>query len=148
MIDFVKVGLKIANYRKQNNLTQDDIAEKLYITRQLVSKWENGMGIPSIESLVDLTKLFHTTLDDLLCLNEDVEVAEANIFNGRERLYVVKSIIDGSIKVNLSNVFYQFSPLERIMVLKAIKENNLEVNLCDLYPKLTPAEQRFLRKED
>ncbi len=148
MIDFVKVGEKISKYRKQNNLTQDDIAIKLFVSRQLVSKWENGTGIPSIDSLIELAKLFHITFEELLCLNEETNLDENNIFNGRERLYVVQSIIDGSIKVNIPEVFYQFSSLERMMVLKAIREHRLDTNLDELYPKLTPGEQVYLRKDD
>lgn len=148
MIDFVKVGTKISTYRKLNNLTQDELAEKLFVSRQLVSKWENGTGIPSIDSLIELAKLFHITFEELLCLNEETNLDEANIFNGRERLYVVQGIIEGSIKVNLPEVFYQFSPLERMLVLKAIRENRVKVSFAELYPKLTPGEQVYLRKDD
>ena len=42
MIDFVKVGSKITKCREELNLTQKDVAEKLFVSRQLVSKWENG----------------------------------------------------------------------------------------------------------
>ena len=60
----------------------------------------------------------------------------------------MRSIIDGSIKVNLSEVFYQFSPIERMMVLKAIKEERLKTNMKELFPKLTPGEQKFIRKDE
>ncbi|MGM9644811.1 MAG: helix-turn-helix domain-containing protein [Eubacteriales bacterium] len=148
MIDFVKVGSKITKYRKEQNLTQDDIAEKLFVSRQLVSKWENGAGVPSIDVLLELCDLFQITFEELLCLNDEVYVDENDIFKGRNRLYIVQSVIDGKIKTDLSEVFYQFSPIERMMVLKAIKEGRLEENMNELYPKLTPGEQNFLRKEN
>lgn len=148
MIDFVKVGSKITKYRKEQNLTQHDLAEKLFVTRQLVSKWENGTGVPSIDVLLELCKLFQISFEELLCLDDEFYVDENDIFKGRNRLYIVQSIIDGSIKVNLPDVFYQFSPIERTMVLKAIKEERLVVNVDDLYPKLTLGEQNFLRKEE
>lgn len=147
MIDFVKVGMKITKYRKQNKLTQDDIASKLYVSRQLVSKWENGTGIPSIDVLIELSKLFHITFEELLCLNEENTIDKENIFAGKDRMYVVSCIINGDIKVNLADVFYQFSNYERMIVLKAIKEEKLIVNLNELYPKLTINEQVYLRKE-
>lgn len=147
MIDFVKVGMKITKYRKQNKLTQDDIASKLYVSRQLVSKWENGTGIPSIDVLIELSKLFHITFEELLCLNEENTIDKENIFAGKDRMYVVSCIINGDIKVNLADVFYQFSNYERMIVLKAIKEEKLIVNLNELYPKLTINEQIYLRKE-
>ena len=107
MIDFVKVGMKITKYRKQNKLTQDDIASKLYVSRQLVSKWENGTGIPSIDVLIELSKLFHISFEELLCLNEENTIDKENIFAGKDRMYVVSCIINGDIKVNLADVFYQ-----------------------------------------
>lgn len=149
MIDFVKVGSKITLYRKKQNLTQDDIAEKLFVSRQLVSKWENGTGVPSIDVLLELCKLFQITFEELLCLNDEyIYIDQYDIFKGRNRLYIVQSVIDGSIKVNLSEVFYQFAPAERMMVLKAIKEKRIEANMEDLFPKLTLSEQSFLRKDD
>lgn len=148
MIDFVKVGSKITKYRKEQNLTQDDIAEKLFVSRQLVSKWENGTGVPSIDVLLELCKLFEITFEELLCLNDEIYVDENDIFKGRNRLFVVQSVIDGNIKVNLSEVFYQFSPIERTMVLKAIKEGRLETKMDELNPKLTPGEQNFISKDD
>lgn len=147
MIDFVKVGMKITKYRKQNKLTQDDIASKLYVSRQLVSKWENGTGIPSIDVLIELSKLFHITFEELLCLNEENTIDKEKIFAGKDRMYVISCIINGDIKVNLADVFYQFSNYERMIVLKAIKEEKLIVNLNELYPKLTINEQVYLRKE-
>ena len=148
MIDFVKVGSKIIKYRKEQNLTQDDIAEKLFVSRQLVSKWENGTEVPSIDVLLELCKLFEITFKELLCLNDEIYVDENDIFKGRNRLFVVQSVIDGNIKVNLSEVFYQFSPIERTMVLKAIKEGRLETKMDELYPKLTSGEQNFISKDD
>jgi|SRR5690554_3670552 len=146
MIDFIKVGNKIAKYRIQSKLTQEDLAATLFVTRQLVSKWENGTGIPSIDVLLELSKLFNTNFEDLLCLNEESEISEENIFKGRNRLYVISSIINNELKVNLPEVFYQFASMERMMVLKAIKEGSLECDLAELFPKLTVGEQNYLRK--
>lgn len=148
MIDFVKVGSKITKYRKEQNLTQDDIAEKLFVSRQLVSKWENGTGVPSIDVLLDLCKLFGITFEEILCLNDEIYVDNNDIFRGRNRLFVVQSVIEGNIKVNLVEVFYQFSPIERMMVLNAIKEGTLKMNIEDLFPILTLGEQNYLRKDD
>ena len=74
MIDFVKVGSKITKCREELNLTQKDVAEKLFVSRQLVSKWENGSGIPSIDVLLELSLLFRVTFEELLCLDEELFV--------------------------------------------------------------------------
>ena len=97
--------------------------------------------------MIELSKLFHITFEELLCLNEENTIDKENIFAGKDRMYVVSCIINGDIKVNLADVFYQFSNYERMIVLKAIKEEKLIVNLNELYPKLTINEQVYLRKE-
>ena len=144
MIDFVKVGKKITLYRKNYNLTQDDLAEKLYVTRQLVSKWENGNGIPSIDVLIELASIFDVSIEDLLCLDEEIKIDKENIFKGHNRLFIIEGIIKGSIKVNIPEIFYQLSPVERMMVLKAISEKKVIVNMDELYPRLTPSEQKYI----
>ena len=73
MIDFVKVGAKIAYLRKQKHLSQDELADKMYVTRQLVSKWENGTGVPKIDHVLDLCDILGVGFEELLCLNERKE---------------------------------------------------------------------------
>lgn len=52
--------------RKQNNLTQNELAEKIFVTRQAVSKWESGESIPNTETLKLLSKLFDVSINTLL----------------------------------------------------------------------------------
>lgn len=52
--------------RKSNNYTQDDLAKKLGISRQAVSKWETGMTIPGLEVLLKISKLYDITINDIL----------------------------------------------------------------------------------
>jgi DNA-binding XRE family transcriptional regulator len=145
MIDTMKVGLKIAQYRKDLQLTQDDLANRLNITRQALSKWENGTSLPSIELLTDLCQLFQTNVENLLCLNETTTIEdEHNLFKNHSRLYIINRIIKGEINVNIPDVFYQFSPLERMKILKAIKEDKLDCNLRDLAVRLTQSEHKYL----
>lgn len=148
MIDLTQVGKKITLHRKELSLSQDQLAEKLYISRQLVSKWENGMCAPSIEMIIELSKLFQISFEELLCLEQTFEIDENDIFKGKNRMLVIKEIIRGRIKVKIEDVLYQFSPSERMIILRAIKDGHLFTNLKDLYPKLTTSEQAYLRKED
>ena len=75
MIDFVKVGKKITLNRKKLNLTQDDLAEMLLVTRQLVSKWENGVGVPSTDDLISMAKIFKISIDDLKSKKRNSSIA-------------------------------------------------------------------------
>ena len=65
-------GEKLKKIRTDNNMTQEDLAEKIYVTRTAVSKWETDKGYPSIDSLKQLSNLFHISLDELVS-NEDVD---------------------------------------------------------------------------
>ena len=60
------IGEKIAELRKQNNMSQEELAEKLGISRQSVSKWESGQSLPDIEKLPVLSDLFHVSIDYLV----------------------------------------------------------------------------------
>lgn len=62
----MNLNQKIADLRKKNNYSQEDLAEKMHVSRQAVSKWESGQSIPDIEKIVDLSELFGVTTDYLL----------------------------------------------------------------------------------
>ncbi len=63
---------KLTKLRKDNNLTQDELAEKLYISRQTISNWENGRTYPDIETLILISNKFNISLDDLLKTDKEV----------------------------------------------------------------------------
>lgn len=67
---------KLQQLRKQSNLTQEQLAEKLFVSRTAVSKWESGRGSPNLESLKCLSKLFGISIDELLSNDELLELAE------------------------------------------------------------------------
>jgi len=57
---------KLKELRKAKNLSQEQLAEKLYVSRQAITKWENGTGLPDIENIVAIAALFNESLDNLL----------------------------------------------------------------------------------
>ncbi len=57
---------KIKKLRKDNNMTQEDLAEKMNVSRQTVSKWETNIVIPDANNIVSICKLFNITTDELL----------------------------------------------------------------------------------
>lgn len=61
-----KIANKIAYYRKEKGMTQEELAGKLGVTAQAVSKWENEVACPDIQLLVPLAKVFGVTTDELL----------------------------------------------------------------------------------
>ena len=58
--------ISIRDIRQEQNLTQKDIAEKLKVTPNAVSQWENGVRNPSLENVKRLAKILHCTTDDIL----------------------------------------------------------------------------------
>lgn len=67
---------KLQQLRAQRNLTQEQLAEKLFVSRTAISKWESGRGYPSIESLKAISEFFSISLDELLSGEELINVAE------------------------------------------------------------------------
>ena len=67
---------KLQELRKQKGLTQEELAEILYVSRTAISKWESGRGYPSIESLQAISKFFSVSIDSLLSPNEILTIAE------------------------------------------------------------------------
>jgi len=67
---------KLQELRKSRSLTQEELAEALFVSRTAISKWESGRGYPSIDSLREISRYFSVTIDDLICSEEMISVAE------------------------------------------------------------------------
>ncbi len=67
---------KLQELRKQKGLTQEELAQKLYVSRTAVSKWESGKGYPSIDSLKNLAQFFSVTVDEFLSGEELLNIAQ------------------------------------------------------------------------
>ena len=67
---------KLQELRKSRSLTQEELAEALFVSRTAVSKWESGRGYPSLDSLKQLSRFFSVSIDDLICSEEILSAAE------------------------------------------------------------------------
>lgn len=86
---------KLQQLRKNNSLTQEQLAEQLYVSRTAISKWESGKGYPNIESLKCISKLFSVSIDDLLSGEELITLAETENHSNIKRIYnLISGIID------------------------------------------------------
>lgn len=83
-----KVGNFIKEIRKKNNLTQKQLADKLNVTYQAVSKWENGKNVPDIAIMMEISKLFNVDINELL--NGENKVKKKKSY---KKIYVILSIL-------------------------------------------------------
>ena len=67
---------KLQTLRKQKGLTQEELAQELFVSRTAISKWESGKGYPSIDSLKEISKYFSVTIDELLSSEELITAAQ------------------------------------------------------------------------
>lgn len=67
---------KLQQLRKNKGLTQEELAQEIFVSRTAVSKWESGRGYPNIDSLKELAKFFSVTIDELISPDEIITAAK------------------------------------------------------------------------
>ncbi|MBQ6135648.1 MAG: helix-turn-helix transcriptional regulator [Bacilli bacterium] len=76
-MDLIKIGRFIADCRKEKEITQEQLAEKLYITDRAVSKWERGLSLPDADKMLELCNILDVSVNELLngekIMQEDYE---------------------------------------------------------------------------
>ena len=95
----MKIGLLLQQQRIRHNMSQNDLAEKLHISRQSISKWENGGSLPSFNNAVAINDLFDISLDELI--RGDEELMDKLKNDGKIRLNHVETIIFGGIGLGI-----------------------------------------------
>ncbi len=101
------LGNKISQYRKMKGMTQEDLAIKMNVSSQAVSKWENDLSIPDLPILIELADCFHISLDELVRQKEDLHLPQIVDEQQRKPLdqmlfrIVVLSSDGDKVKVNL-----------------------------------------------
>ena len=76
---------RLQSLRTSKKLTQEELAEKLFVSRTAISKWESGRGYPSIDSLKVISEFFGVTIDELIGGEEMVTLAEQDIKESSKR---------------------------------------------------------------
>ena len=73
----MELGQRLKDYRNLNKMSQEELAEKVYVSRQTISSWENDKSYPDIHSLLMLSEIFNVSLDDLV--KGDIEIMKERI---------------------------------------------------------------------
>lgn len=113
------LGTRLVELRKKYNFTQADIGEKLNVSIQAVSKWENDLSLPDYDYLIKLADLFNTSIDELLGRKKEIVRQEENKDKNKLLFKIsIKSADGDEISINL--------PLS---VIKVLVENNSNTNI-------------------
>lgn len=91
----MEFGEKLQELRRKKGLTQEELAEALYVSRTAVSKWELGRGYPNIDSLKEISKFFSVSIDELLSGEKLLSIAKKeNKSNIRNMCDLLFGIVD------------------------------------------------------
>ena len=113
----MEIEKKLKDVRMQAGLTQEQVAEKIMVSRQTVSNWENSKSLPDIVSIMSLSDLYQISIDELLKgdkrMKEKME-KDANIAKANKRVILTTAIITlvvgiiYSISIFVGGAFYEF----------------------------------------
>lgn len=146
MLDNEGIGNNIKRLRIENNLSQEELASKLYLSRQAISLWEKGNGFPSIDNVVFLSKLFNIRIEKLLLLDESF-VSLDEYFSLHSKNYIISSLLNNDYKYDLISNFYRFNIEERFLLIKSIIENRIKnIDLNRLIDNLNQDEKVYLNR--
>ena len=130
---------KLKKIRGEYNLTQEELAEKLDVSRQAITKWESGEGMPDVENLKQLAILFNTTLDELIMEDKKVLIPE------KRYKYIEEMEIDHSkhfdIKLNKIGEISIFKNSEEKVKLEILSdtakpEESLKIKFDNRYDRM------------
>ncbi|CDD36582.1 xRE family transcriptional regulator [Clostridium sp. CAG:356] len=148
----IKIGKFIAECRKNSNLTQMQLAEKLNITDRAISKWENGKAMPDSSIMLDLCKELKISVNELLSgemidMKNYNKIAEENLFklnesNEKKKKIILKSAIVIGLLIFIIIVIQLYSYTKQISksnlnnVLEQAQQNQ------EIYIKIQELEER------
>ncbi|MBQ9036505.1 MAG: helix-turn-helix domain-containing protein [Erysipelotrichaceae bacterium] len=136
MLDVRKVAIKLKQLRVDKGLTQDDVANSIYVSRQAVSSWEMGSSLPSITSCIMLLDLYETTLEELLCLSETSENGE-----------LVRRILADDGDIEIGEVMYKLAPSERWKIVRAVRNGTVSYEVEEIIPYCNKTERDYLLRK-
>ena len=92
------LGEKLSLLRKQNGYSQEELADKLHIARQTVSKWENGLAVPELDGLIALSNLYHIPIDRIVKNDDDCNIPLTETEDRTDRTELINFLIKAKQK--------------------------------------------------
>lgn len=94
---------KLQELRRLKGLTQEEVADALFVSRAAVSKWESGRGYPGIDSLKAISKLYSVTIDELLSGDELLSIAEEDV---RRKEHRFRDLVFGLLDISIISLLF------------------------------------------
>ena len=116
----MEIGTQIKKFRTDSGLSQDELAERIYVSRQTVSNWETGKSYPDVNSLVLMSETFGVTVDALL--KDDVQVMREAIEKGDSKSFLALN--------RTLNVLFVLMILTPIPLARFLRFPGLAIWLC------------------
>lgn len=114
------VGERLQSYRKQHNLSQEELAKQLFVTRQTISLWETDQTLPTIDNLVRLKVILEVSIDDILTGPQDKPEEENPPLESYEFKYS-KPILKSVFKTTNSKSFWIHLVLTLLLILNTVR---------------------------
>ena len=125
------LGSRLTALRKEKGLTQEQLAEKLGVTNQSVSKWENDINAPDISILIMLADLYDTTVDSLLG-REKQPIVSTTTKNIDNLILKIKILSNDNDKVNINLPFSLVKVFVKDGNLSVLKDKNIDIDFNQL----------------
>lgn len=121
----MNLGERLFELRKTKNLTQDEVAEKLNVTRQTVSKWETNQSSPDFDKIVPICELFEIGVEELLTgKKEEKQEKNEEQEEKKEKVLTKQEAKEKSAKVVSGSIFIYILAVALIMILVPVKHVN------------------------
>ncbi len=131
--------------RQEKEYTQEGLAELLFVSHQVVSKWERGITLPSIDNMCFLMDLYFVSLEELLCLKPiSNEFDMDRLFQEHNRQYVIHEVVLNRIQgLSLHEIIHKLSGEERLYALYLLIDQKQLISET-LWPRLSLEERQMI----
>ena len=120
------IGMNLKYFRKKEGLSQEELAEKIEVSRQSVAKWESGETLPDIVKCRELANLFGTTIDNLINYSFEEEKLIENETDGKFVFGIVKVGERGQVVIpKHAREVYKINPGDKLVVLGDTKQGGI-----------------------
>lgn len=120
------IGMNLKYFRKKEGLSQEELAEKIEVSRQSVAKWESGETLPDIVKCRELANLFGTTIDNLINYSFEEEQLVENETDGKFVFGIVKVGERGQVVIpKHAREVFKINPGDKLVVLGDTKQGGI-----------------------